>query len=277
MKVEEKEEKLQLLRDILLIDDRQIADAVNQRLDLLTETLEQKEKLSAKIDPIIEERLNSFIAEIPETLGPTITKTLKEQIANSKDEVVEALYPIMGKMIKRYIQNEMKLLSENINKKVNNTFSLGSLKRKIRARFTGVPESDLILADSNPPIIEEVFLVQKGSGILLGNYSTTETVDKDMISGMLTAIKSFVEDAFKGGAQNLESIEYELYTIHVQNFHSYYIAVVVSGNYTRSFESLLEDKLFKLSRKLSPSVSHLSREETDLFIKKYFLKWKGRK
>ena len=101
MKVEEKEEKLQLLRDILLIDDRQIADAVNQRLDLLTETLEEKEKLSAKIDPIIEERLKNFVAEIPETLGPTITKTLKEQIANSKDEVVEALHPIMGKMIKR--------------------------------------------------------------------------------------------------------------------------------------------------------------------------------
>ncbi len=275
--VKEKEEKLQLLRDILLIDDRQIANAVTQRLDILTETIEQKEKLSAKIDPIIEERLNSFIAEIPETLGPTITKTLREQIANSKDEVVEALYPIMGKMIKRYIQNEMKLLSESINKKVNNTFSLGSIKRKIRARFTGVKESDLILVESSLAILEEVFLIQKGSGILLGNHSTTETVDKDMISGMLTAIKSFVEDAFKGGAQNLESIEYELYTIHIQNFHSFYIAVVVSGNYTRTFESLLEDKLFKLSRKLSPNISHLSREETDALLKKHFLKWKQKK
>ena len=89
---------------------------------------------------------------------------------------------------------------------------------------------------------------------------------------MLTAIKSFVEDAFKGGAQNLENIEYELYTIHIQNFHSFYIAVVVSGNYTRSFESQLENRLFKLSKKLSPSVSHLSREETDLFLKIFFQK-----
>lgn len=275
--VEEKEEKLQLLRDILLIDDREVANAVNKRLDLITETLDKKEKLSEKVDPIIEERLNAFIEEIPATLGPTITKTLQEQIANSKDQVVEALYPIMGKMIKRYIQNEMKLLSENINKKVNNTFSLVSLKRKVRAAFTGVSESDLILAESHPPVLEEVFLIQKGSGILLGNHSTKETMDKDMISGMLTAIKSFVEDAFKGGAQNLENIEYELYTIHVQNFHSYYIAVVVSGNYTRTYESQLEDKLFKLSRKLSPSVSHLSREETDAFLKKYFLKWKQKK
>lgn len=275
--LEENEEKLQLLRDILLIDDRQVAHAVNQRLDLLTETIEKKEKLSAKVDPIIEEKLNTFISEIPATLGPTITKTLREQIANSRDEVVEALYPIMGQMIKKYIQNEMKLLSESINNKVNNTFSLISLKRKMRARFTGVREGDLLLAESNPPILQEVFLIQKGSGILLGNHSANETIDKDMISGMLTAIKSFVEDAFKGGSQNLENIEYELYTIHVQNFHSYYIAVVVSGNFTRSYENTLENKLFKLSRKLTPSVSHLSREETDALLKKYFLKWKRKK
>jgi len=268
----QEEDKLRLLRDILLVDDRQVANAVNQRLDVITETIEQRAKLSEKIDPIIQEKLNEFVAEIPVTLGPTITKTLKKEIANSQDAVVEALYPIMGKMIKRYVQNEIKVLSETINKKVNSTFSLVGLKRKMRARFTGVKESDLILTESNPPTISEVFLIQKGSGILLGNYSRTETVDKEMISGMLTAIKSFVEDAFKGGTQNLENIEYELYTIHIQNFHSFYIAVVVSGNYTRSFESQLENRLFKLSKKISPSISHLSREETDLFLKNFFKK-----
>ncbi|RDK88359.1 cell envelope biogenesis protein OmpA [Marinirhabdus gelatinilytica] len=266
------EDKLQMLRDILLVDDRQVANAVNQRLDVITQTIEERAKLSEKVDPIIQEKLDEFVAEIPVTLGPTITKTLKKEIANSQDAVVEALYPIMGKMIKRYVQNEIKVLSETINKKVNNTFSLISLKRKMRARFTGVKESDLILAEANPPAINEVFLIQKGSGILLGNHSTTETVDKDMISGMLTAIKSFVEDAFTGGNQNLENIEYELYTIHIQNFYNFYIAVVVSGNYTRSFESQLENKLFKLSKKLSPSVSHLSREETDSFLEKFFKK-----
>lgn len=268
----QEEDKLQMLRDILLVDDRQIADAVNQRLNIIAETIEKREKLSEKIDPIVQKKIDDFVAEMPATLGPTITKTLQQEIANSQDAVVEALYPIMGKMIKRYIQKEIKTLSENINKKLNNTFSIGSLKRKFKARFTGVKESDMLLSESNPPIINEVFLVQKGSGILLGNHSKTETLDKDMISGMLTAIKSFVEDAFKGGAQNLESIEYELYTIHIQNFHNFYVAVVISGNYTHSFENDLENTLFKLSQKLSPNVSKFSREETDLFLKDFFEK-----
>jgi hypothetical protein len=267
--VKEDDNKLKLLREILLIDDREVARAVSQRLDTISETLDQREKLSQKVDPIIEQRLDEFVSEIPSTLGPTITKTLKEQIENSKDQVVEALYPIMGKMIKRYIQNEIKLLSENINKKVNNAFSVAGFKRKVRSAFTGVKESDMILAESNSPVIDEVFIIEKGSGLLLGNYSTTETMDKDMVSGMLTAIKSFVEDAFSGGSQNLEAIEYELYTIHIQNFFSYYIAVVVSGNYTRSFESELENDLLKLSNKLSPKINSLSREAVEEILSKH--------
>ncbi len=267
--VKEEEDKLQLLRDILLIDDREVARAVSQRLDTISEILEKREKLSKKVDPIIEKRLNKFVEDIPSTLGPVITQTLKEQIKNSKDQVVEALYPILGKMIKRYVQNEIKLLSESINKKVNNTFSVQGIKRKIRSVFTGIKESDLIIAESNQPLINEIFIIEKGSGLLLGNYSTTETMDKDMLSGMLTAIKSFVEDAFSGGAQNLEAIEYELYTIHIQNFFSYYIAVVVSGNYTRAFESNLENDLLELSKNLSPNINTLLREQVDEILEKH--------
>ena len=264
------EDKLQLLRDILLIDDRQVAEAIHQRLEAISETIEKKEKLSKRIDPIIDEKLDEFVSKIPITLGPVITKTLRAQIASSKDEVVEALYPIMGKMIKRYIQNEIKLLSENINKKVNNTFSLKSIKRKFQSRFTGIKESDLMLSELDVPVVNEVFIIEKGSGVLLGNLSKTATVDKDMISGMITAIKSFVEDAFDGGGQNLEAIEYELYTIQINNFHSYYAAVVISGAYSRSFESKLEDKLLKLSTRLSPFILDLEKDQINGILKEFF-------
>jgi hypothetical protein len=268
------EDKLQLLRDILLIDDREVARAINDRIQTISETLEKREKLSEKIDPIIEERLKVFVSEIPVSLGPVITQTLKEQIENSKDEVVEVLYPIMGKMIKRYIQNEIKLLSEAMNKKVNAAFSISSLKRKIQSRFSGVKESDIILSELDAPVINEIFIIQKGSGILLGNLSNLATVDKAMIAGMLTAIKSFVEDAFEGGGQNLEAIEYELYTIQIQNFHSYYVAAVISGSFSRTFESKLEDKLLKLSKTLSPKISTLTKEAIDDILIEAFKKWK---
>lgn len=270
---QQEEEKLQILRDLLLVDDRQVASAVNEKLEEIASTIDTEAKLSEKINPIIEARLNEFVAQMPETLGPTITQTLKTQIQYSKDEVVEALYPILGKMIKRYIANEIAKLSESINKKVNNTFSMASFKRKIKSKFSGVEEGEMMLSELDAPTINEVFAIQKGSGILLGNYSLSSKVDKDMVSGMLTAIKSFVEDAFEGGAQNLEAIEYELYSIHIQNFHTYYIAVVISGTYTRAFESDLENSLFKVSKKLSSKINKLSREEVDAVLESLFKTW----
>ncbi|MDC7996583.1 cell envelope biogenesis protein OmpA [Gilvibacter sediminis] len=266
----EQKDKLNLLRDILLIDDREVADAISQRLDTITQTLESKEKLAKKVDPIFEENMEQFVEEIPTRLGPVITKTLKEQIANSKDQVVEALYPILGKMVKRYIQNELALLSENINNKVNNTFTLKGLQRKLKALFTGVKESDIILSELDAPELMEVFVIKKGSGMLLGNYSNQQTLDKDLISGMLTAIKSFVEDAFQGESQNLEGIDYELYKIQIQNFHSYYMAVVVSGNLTPQFENEIEDLILENSDTLSELLTNAQRENVDIFLASMF-------
>ena len=272
--VQEKD-KLNLLRDILLIDDREVADAISKRLDTLTETLEKREKLAGKVDPIIDEHMEQFIEEIPTRLGPTITKTLKEQIANSKDQVVEALYPIMGKMVKRYIQNELRLLSDNINNKVNNTFTFKGIQRKLKAIFTGVKESDIILSELDAPKLLEVFVIKKGSGMLLGNYSNQRTLDKDMISGMLTAIKSFVEDAFQGESQNLEGIDYELYKIQIQNFHSYYLAVVISGTLTPQFENELEDLILEQSAQLSDLLENAQRENVDIFLATMFEDYLG--
>ncbi len=272
--LQQEDEKLQLLRELLLVDDREIASAVTEKLENIAQTIETEAKLSEKINPIIERRLQEFVKEMPATLGPTITKTLQQEVANSQDAVVEVLYPIMGKMIKRYVANEIAKLSESINSKLSNTFSTASIKRKMRSIFSGVNEGEMVLSALDKPSVNEIFAIQKGSGILLGNYSSTSKIDKDMVSGMLTAIKSFVEDAFEGGAQNLESIEYELYSIHIQNFHSYYIAVVISGNYTRAFESKLENRIFKVSRKLSSKINTLSRQEVDIILKSLFKKWR---
>jgi len=229
-------DKLSILKDILLTDEREYAGTISKKIEHLEKTINERKLLSSKVSPIVDKKLETFTENIPKTLGPTITKTLKEEIKNSKDEVVEALYPIMGKMIKKYIAQEIKLLSERINRQLESSLSPKSWKRRFKAWFGGVK-------------VEQVLLIEKNSGILIASYSKTETIDKDMISGMLTAIKSFVEDAFQKKNQSLELIEYELYNIHIQSFVSYYIAVVVSGNYTTSFKNKLQDIIFSFSER----------------------------
>ncbi|MEM7040948.1 MAG: cell envelope biogenesis protein OmpA, partial [Bacteroidota bacterium] len=66
---------------------------------------------------------------------------------------------------------------------------------------------------------------------------------------MLTAIKSFVESAFQGGAQDLETIEYESYKIILHNFHTFYIAVIASGALTADYKRDLSDLLMAFAEK----------------------------
>ena len=238
-----KDDKLQILKDILLTDERNYAQKIEEKLNVLEDTLNKRNQLSEKVDPIIDEKLSQFILEIPKTLGPTITEALKTEIKNSQDAVVEALFPIIGKMIKKYIQSEIQQLSERINAQMSKTFSFSFIKKKIKEKFSGMSHADLILAEEFKPIMEQLLVVENHSGLLMANYSLTKNIEEDMVSGMLTAIKSFAEDAFNSEEQQLNSIQYDTFHIHLQNFSNYYIAVVVSGSYSSEFKHKLEDKL----------------------------------
>ena len=234
-------DRLDLLKNILFTEDRENVLKISKRIQLLEALFNEKQKLAGKVDPIIDERLQDFTRDIPKTLGPTITATLKEQIRVQKDEVVDALYPIMGKMIKKYVAQEIKLLQERI----DNQFSfIGRWKMKMRSFFGNVKEEELILSQMGSAQIQQVFLIERDSGILKASYSKSKTIDEEMISGMLTAIKSFVEDAFQQKGQNLELIEYEFYHIHLQSFVTHYVAVVLSGNYTNRAKNRLQDIIF---------------------------------
>ena len=182
-------DKIQILKDILFAEDSDYIEKIAHRLENLESTLNDRQKFSTKVDPIILHQLEEFKTSIPSTLGPTITAALKTEIKKNKDEVVEAMFPILGKMIKKYIAHEIKLLSEKINKQL-------SFKDRMKSWFGNSTKKQEIIDELAASHIEQVLLIEKDSGLLKASYSVTQTIDEEMISGMLTAIKSFVEDAF---------------------------------------------------------------------------------
>jgi len=236
----DEKDRLEILKEIFLTEDRAYAEKISVRIAQLEELINERKQLSEKVDPIIQDQLKTFSRKIPSTLGPAITAALKSQIKEHKDEVVDVLYPIMGRMIKKYVAQEMKMLTE----KINSQLGFQGWKRRMRSLFGGVKEEELLLSELSTAKIEQVFLIERGSGILTATYGNTQTVDEEMVSGMLTAIKSFVEDAFGQKNQNLELIEYELYNIHLQSFVEYYVAVVISGNYTLKSKDVVQDIIF---------------------------------
>ena len=248
-----KDNRFDLLRELLLEEDREKISALNQEIIA-------REKIAARVDPLIDEKIKDLRENFPEYFGDTITETIKVQIRDSQDEVVDALYPIMGKMVKKFIIAEITKLSENINDKVKKTFSFKGIFKRFKGRLSGVSDGDVILQDAFKPKIEEVFVIEKNSGILLGNHSTGNIANKDMVSGMLTAIKAFAEDAFSKEGQNLEDVKFETFQILLYNFKTVYVAVAASGVLNTEFKGKLTDQVNDFAEDLFDDRSDLEDE-----------------
>ena len=249
----------------------------NKRFQELSEQIkatshEIDEKLANREIPESEfnDILSRIVKVMPEKLGPTITSTLKSQIKESRDDVVQALFPIVGQMIKKYIQQEIQLLTEKIDRQFEQAFSFDLVVLRVKAFVTGVPYSQLVLKQSNEPEIREIFLIEEDSGLLMASYSRTKSFDQDMMSGMLTAIKTFVEDAMETSEQNLEMISYDLHKIYVQSFSKFYVAVVLSGAIDTEFKRKLDDRILTFVKEIMMKGGNEEQKELAKKIGQYF-------
>lgn len=240
----EQNERLELLKKILLTEESEVTKSLASDVKRLKTILNTPEELATKIDPIINSKIQDFSNT---TLSPLVVSSLKTEIANSQDAVIEALFPIMGKMIKKYVAQEIKLLNERINKQISDTFSF---KNVFKSKVGKKNIANEIIVNATKPELLQILVIEKDSGILMAKHSRDEqdTMDEDLIAGMLTAIKSFVQDAFKKEDQTLEAIQYELYTLHIQDFYSYYVVGVISGPYNTATKDVLENKILDFAQ-----------------------------
>lgn len=233
------EQLLSTLKDIILEEDRTISKSIKSDLDKLQHKIEDETEFKKLVHPQLDSYTENLRTNFIKIYGKEITGAIKQQIHDSKDEVIDALYPIIGKLIQKYIQTEFAKISEKVDKQVNNTLSPQYWINLFKSKMSGTKNSEMLISEMNKSVLEEVYLIQKDSGILQGSYSRHNTIDQDMIAGMLTAIKSFVEDAFAQKTEELSTIEYESYKILLYNYHTFYLAIVLSGNVSYAQKSEL--------------------------------------
>lgn len=238
------------LREILLEKDWEERDQLAQKLEDLDDQINSRNRLEEKIQPILADERVNLKNKFPELFGPQITESISKQIRESQDEVVEVLYPIIGRMIKKYITNEMEKLSERIDQQMELAFSWEGWKIRIKAWISGTPQKDMMISKLIEPKIEEIYVIERNSGMLLGSFSKNAALDRDMVAGMLTAIKAFVEDAFTGETQELSNIDYDNFKITIKNFKSFFVAVVTSGGMNAQFRDKLDDTLLDFAQKV---------------------------
>ena len=197
--------------------------------------------LSSKIVPLAFQKTSNTDEEeekIAESLSPHIGKALKRQIHSEKEAIIDVLYPIIGTLISKFIKKAFVDLNQRINVQVDYANPLNILKRKLKARISGLSESEILFQEKLQGKIKSIYLIHKTTGVVISSAchqkSTGEGGDNNLIGGMFTAITSFVNDWIEKGQEqaDLSEISYGTSKIFFESSGSLITAVVLDGQLT---------------------------------------------
>jgi hypothetical protein len=234
---------------------RKRADALQFELDRLQTDLEaEKEalipRLVRNLSGITSRAVQGSRSAMADALGPVMGDAIQVQIRDSQDEMVEALYPVILTTVQRSLAEFARELQRNVDARMKRTFQLRRVLRSFSARLRGVSDSELLLREALPFQVDELFLIQHESGLVIAHYPESEagSGDSDLISGMLTAIRDFVVDSFGRGEEGgeLDEIQYGDQRIIIQSGQYIYLAAVITGIEPEGFRAHLRNYIVDL-------------------------------
>ncbi len=216
---------------------------LTRRLEALFERAGTSDRLRASVAAVLDGALReaevSRHGEMSEAVAPLIVNTIKSEIRNSQDELAEALYPHMGRMVKSYIASAMKDLSDQLNRRLE----ANPVMLRIRSFTTGRPVSELAMADMMRLEVEELYLIRRGTGELVGRWpQASGAANRDhVLGGTLSAINEFAADAFEGDAANLRHVDLGTAQIYLRASPLYLLAAKCIGSAPPAIEQVIDD------------------------------------
>jgi OOP family OmpA-OmpF porin len=238
-------EEFQQLRDLLLGEEF-------QQLLRLREQVESDEAFSDRVAEVLAlaiERRSRRDSAIADALAPTIDDALSGSVANDPGRLANSIYPIMGPAIRKSISEAISDLLEDFNRVLTLGFSRQALGWRFEAWRTGRSYAEVALLKSLEYRVEQLFLVQRDTGLLMQHVQADDhqVQDPDMVSGMLSAIQSFIEDSFSvQGGQTLDTMSLGDLTVLVRQGPVATLAAVVRGPVPSGLRNELEAALERM-------------------------------
>lgn len=226
----------------------------------------QSKEIAAAIAPeiaaAIEQQIIIKRSAIANAIAPEMGIAIKQQITLERDAMVDALYPVIGSTIAKYMAEAIR----SINEKIENSLSPQGIIRKFRAKLQGVSEAELILKEAMPFSVQAIFLIHKSSGLVIGEVqSGSQHLESEMVAGMLTAIRSFVNDCIAHtGDSEVHTIEYGNSKIILEVAGYCYLAAVIDGEPPQSFIRKMQQTLAAIIQNYGESVESFEGDSTTI-------------
>lgn len=235
------------LRNLLLAEEQAEVASLRKRLD-------DREARAGDVGEVLAEAVtirSRGDESLTDALMPTVEKALLHSVRKDPTHLVDALFPVMGPAIRKAIANTLEGMLQALNETLVNSFSVQGLKWRMEAWRTGRPLSEVVLLRTLVYRVEQVFLIHRGTGLLLQHVSASSGAvqDADMVSGMLTAIRDFVHDSFGGKeTEGLNAFQVGELTVWVEQGPRAILAGVIRGNPPQDLRALFAETIEKIHR-----------------------------
>ncbi len=234
------------LRELLLIEDIARLERIEKQLKMLDAQILDSDRLLEQLDPLLVDLIGDKIVEgrerFAEALYPIIGPAIKRQIEESKEEVIDALYPVIGATIRRSMSEAIRKLTKTLNQKIDAALSTRRFTKIFNAWF-GKPVKEQVLQEALPFSVEEVFLLQRDSGLLLAHAAKKQRKDentKELLGGLLAAIQNFANDMFDNDDEDqLQQLIYHKSDVTLEMGRHAYLAAATKGAIPPTFQSRL--------------------------------------
>lgn len=181
------------LRALLIGPEQRAIAALAARLD---DPAAQARDVAAVLPEALQ--LRALDPELARALAPPVEDAITASIKRNPAPLADALFPVMGPAIRKAVAASLGALVESFNRTLEHSLSWRSFTWRLEALRTGRSFGEVVLANTLLYRVEQVFLIDRSSGLLLQHVQAGDTgvQDADMVSGMLTAIRDFVGDSF---------------------------------------------------------------------------------
>lgn len=246
------DESMAELRTLLLGPaEKQIAE-VHARL---ADPQRQLKEVSHVLPAAIRSRKDD---ELTEALAPTVTAALQQSVRKNPKPLADAVFPIIGPAIRKAIAAALSGMVQSLNQSMTYSLSIKGLQWRLEALRTGKSFAEVVLLKTLRYRVEQVFLIQKETGLLLHEASAPgiKVQDADMVSAMLTAIQDFVHDSFATpGGDELETLQVGELTVWIERGPLAVLAVVIRGNAPQDLRTVLQETLERIHLQLGQALS----------------------
>lgn len=204
---------IERLKTLLFQSEEARLDTLEADVAFLQQYLGDADRLEAATADILVAALERAEVNRPRDLAnaiaPSVVSAIRSEIANSRDMMVEALYPITGRMVSAAVANAFKQLVAFLEQRLNTLTSMELWIGRVKSLVTGRPISEFVLANSNPPRVRRLLLIERGAGRLVAEWNQEGTHDEraDLLSAMVAAILEFSVQALAGEG-NLQKLDF---------------------------------------------------------------------